>query len=125
MLFRSDSKGRSGKTPSDTSSSSSSNSSSNNSSSNSSSQSKPTSWRNGSTGEEVKKIQNRLTELGYYTGAVDGNFGDATEKAYRAFQEAAGLTVDGIAGSDRDVLYSDDAPYAPKVEETTAPAEEE
>lgn len=120
-----DSKGRSSKTPSDTSSSSSSNSSSNNSSSNSSSQSKPTSWRNGSTGEEVKKIQNRLTELGYYTGAVDGNFGDATEKAYRAFQEAAGLTVDGIAGSDRDVLYSDDAPYAPKVEETTAPAEEE
>lgn len=124
-----DSKGRSSKTPSDTSSSSSSNSSSSNSnsSSNSSStsQSKPTSWRNGSTGEEVKKIQNRLAELGYYTGAIDGNFGDETERAYRAFQEAAGLTVDGIAGSDREVLYSDDAPYAPKVEETTAPAEEE
>lgn len=124
-----DSKGRSSKTPSDTSSSSSSNSSSSNSnsSSNSSStsQSTPTSWRNGSTGEEVKKIQNRLAELGYYTGAIDGNFGDETERAYRAFQEAAGLTVDGIAGSDREVLYSDDAPYAPKVEETTAPAEEE
>ena len=120
-----DSKGRSSKTPSDTSSNSS-NSSSNNSgsSSNSSSQSKPTSWRNGSTGEEVKKIQSRLAELGYYTGAIDGSFGDATEKAYRAFQEAAGLTVDGIAGSDREVLYSDDAPYAPKNEETTAPAEE-
>lgn len=124
-----DSKGRSSKTPSDTSSSSSSNSSSSNSnsSSNSSStsQSTPTSWRNGSTGEEVTKIQNRLAELGYYTGAIDGNFGDETERAYRAFQEAAGLTVDGIAGSDREVLYSDDAPYAPKVEETTAPAEEE
>lgn len=123
-----DSKGRSSKTPSDTSSSSSnSSSSSSNSSSNSSSssQSTPTSWRNGSTGEEVKKIQNRLAELGYYTGAIDGNFGDETERAYRAFQEAAGLTVDGIAGSDREVLYSDDAPYAPKVEETTAPAEEE
>ena len=120
-----DSKGRSGKTPSDTSSNSSNSSSNNsNSSSNSSSQSKPTSWRNGSTGEEVKKIQTRLAELGYYTGAVDGSFGDATEKAYRAFQEAAGLTVDGIAGSDREVLYSDDAPYAPKVEETTAPTEE-
>lgn len=129
-----DSKGRSSKTPSDTSSSSSSSSSSSNSSSSNSnsssnssstSQSKPTSWRNGSTGEEVKKIQNRLAELGYYTGAIDGNFGDETERAYRAFQEAAGLTVDGIAGSDREVLYSDDAPYAPKVEETTAPAEEE
>lgn len=120
-----DSKGRSSKTPSDTSSNSSNSSSNNsNSSSNSSSQSKPTSWRNGSTGEEVKKIQTRLAELGYYTGAVDGSFGDATEKAYRAFQAAAGLTVDGIAGSDREVLYSDDAPYAPKNEETTAPAEE-
>lgn len=120
-----DSKGRSSKTPSNTSGASSSGSSNNSSSSSSSSsQSKPTSWRNGSTGEEVEKIQNRLAELGYYTGAIDGNFGDATEKAYRAFQEAAGLTVDGIAGSDREVLYSDDAPHAPKVEETTAPAEE-
>lgn len=120
-----DSKGRSSKTPSNTSGSSSSGSSNNSSSSSSSSsQSKPTSWRNGSTGEEVEKIQSRLAELGYYTGAIDGNFGDATEKAYRAFQEAAGLTVDGIAGSDREVLYSDDASHAPKVEETTAPAEE-
>lgn len=117
-----DSKGVSSQTPSDTSSTSSSgsSSSSDNSSSNSSSNSQPTSWRNGSTGEEVTKIQTRLTELGYYTGAIDGSFGDATEKAYRAFQEAAGLTVDGIAGSDREVLYSDDAPQAPKVEETTA-----
>lgn len=110
-----DSKGRSGKTPSDTS---------NSSSGGSSSSSKPNIWKNGSSGEEVKKIQNRLAELGYYTGAVDGNFGDATEKAYRAFQKAAGLTVDGIAGSDRDVLYSDDAPYAPKNEETTSPSDE-
>lgn len=113
-----DSTGKSSKTPSNTSSSSSSGSSS------SSADKKPTSWRNGSTGEEVKKIQTRLTELGFYTGAIDGNFGDATEKAYRAFQEAAGLTVDGIAGSDREVLYSDDAPTAPKQEETTAPQEE-
>lgn len=114
-----DSKGRSSDTPSNTSSSSSSSSSSSTSASK-----KPTTWRNGSTGEEVTKIQNRLTELGYYTGPIDGSFGDATEKAYRAFQEAAGLTVDGIAGSDREVLYSDDAPYAPKVEETTAANEE-
>lgn len=116
-----DSKGRSSQTPSNPSSSSSSGSSG----SSGSSSSKPTSWRNGSTGEEVEKIQTRLTELGYYTGAIDGNFGDATEAAYRAFQEAAGLTVDGIAGSDREVLYSDDAPMAPKAEETTEPATEE
>lgn len=126
-----DSKGRSSQTPSDMSSTASSGSSSN-ASSNSSSDSKPTSWRNGSSGDEVKKIQNRLTELGFYTGSVDGNFGDGTEQAYRAFQEAAGLTVDGIAGSDREVLYSDDAPHAKteeateaqKQEETTSPVEE-
>lgn len=117
-----DSTGKSSSTPSDISLSSSSSSVS--SKSDSSSSSKPTSWRNGSTGEEVKKIQNRLAELGYYTGAVDGMFGDATEQAYRAFQEAAGVIVDGIAGSDREVLYSDNAPEAPKVEETTATEEE-
>lgn len=105
-----DSKGRSSESPSDMSSTASDSSSS--SSSEPSSDSKLTSWRNGSSGEEVKKIQNRLTELGFYTGEIDGNFGDGTEEAYRAFQKAAGLVVDGIAGSDREVLYSDDAPYA-------------
>lgn len=128
------SSGKSDKTPSDMSStSSSSSSSSGSSSSSSSSSSTQTSWRNGSSGSEVKKIQQRLTDLGYYTGAVDGEFGDATEQAYRAFQKAAGLTVDGIAGSDRDVLYSDDAPEYQKpddskseedTQETTAPVEE-
>ncbi len=121
-----DSTGRSSQTPSNTSSTASSSSSSSSSSStDSSSSSTQTSWRNGSTGEEVTKIQTRLTELGFYTGAIDGNFGDATEAAYRAFQEAAGVTVDGIAGSDREILYSDDAPYAEKIEETTETPTEE
>ena len=123
-----DSQGRSDKTPSDMSATSSSVSSSSSNSSKGSSSSKPTSWKNGSSGEEVKKIQTRLKELGYYNGAVDGQFGDGTEKAFKAFQKEAGLTVDGIAGSDRNLLYSDDAPYAPKeeekTEETTAPQEE-
>lgn len=92
------------------------------SSSSSSSSSTPSTWSNGSSGEEVEKIQKRLQELGFYTGPIDGEFGNATEQAYRAFQEAAGVTVDGIAGSDRDVLYSDDAPHAQKAEE---PATEE
>lgn len=116
-----DSKGVSSSTPSSTSSSSSSSGSS----SSSSSTSKPeyTAYRNGSTGSEVTKIQERLAELGYYTGEISGTFDDATEAAYRAFQTQAGVYVDGVSGSDREVLYSDDAPYAP-VEETTAPVEE-
>ena len=55
-------------------------------------------------------MQQRLYDLGYYTGAVDGNFGESTEAAFKLFQETAGLYVDGVAGSDLDYLYADDAP---------------
>lgn len=137
-----DSQGRSSKTPSDTSSSSSSSNSSGSSSGSdnssgsssssasdssgnqSSSSNAPSVYKNGSSGAEVKKIQQRLADLGYYNGAIDGNFGDATEEAYKAFQKAAGLTVDGIAGDSRNTLYSEDAPEAPKAD-TTAKVEED
>jgi len=66
--------------------------------------------KNGSQGERVEKLQARLQELGYYNGLVDGDFGDLTEKAFKLFQKQAGLYVDGIAGSDVDYLYADDAP---------------
>lgn len=54
--------------------------------------------RLGSRGEEVRQVQKKLKELGYYSGAVDGIFGSGTQKAVRAFQKNCGLTVDGIAG---------------------------
>lgn len=54
--------------------------------------------KKGASGEEVKTLQRRLKQLGYYTGSVDGDFGDATEKALRAFQDRNNLLVDGIAG---------------------------
>ena len=59
----------------------------------------PSSLKKGSSGEAVKSLQKRLKELGYYTGSVDGDFGENTEKAVKAFQERNGLTVDGKAGS--------------------------
>lgn len=37
------------------------------------------SLRNGSTGTAVRTLQQRLKELGYYSGSVDGDFGDGTE----------------------------------------------
>lgn len=55
--------------------------------------------RYGSTGNEVRQIQKKLQELGYYTGNVDGIFGSATQKAVKSFQRNVGLTADGIAGS--------------------------
>ena len=108
-----DGSGRSSTSPSNANASYSNSTGNSGSSSSSSSQSStPSVWKNGSSGDEVVKIQKRLAELGFYDGAIDGEFGNQTEKAYIAFQQAAGVLVDGIAGSDRDVLYSDDAPSA-------------
>ena len=52
----------------------------------------------GSRGEEVRKIQTKLKNWGYYTGQVDGIFGSQTLSAVKWFQRKNGLTVDGIVG---------------------------
>ncbi|MBQ2972406.1 MAG: peptidoglycan-binding protein [Ruminococcus sp.] len=88
----------------------SSSSTSSSSSSSSSTTTNSSTLKNGSTGDAVVKLQSRLQELGYYSGPIDGDFGDGTEEAFKLFQEAAGLYVDGLAGSDVEYLYSDDAP---------------
>jgi len=54
--------------------------------------------RLGSRGEEVRKIQQRLKDWGYYKGPVDGIYGPKTRDAVIAFQKKHGLTPDGIAG---------------------------
>jgi putative chitinase len=54
--------------------------------------------REGSSGDGVKILQNRLKERGFSPGAVDGKFGLATEAALIAFQKSEGLLADGIAG---------------------------
>ena len=53
----------------------------------------------GSKGDDVKKLQNMLKTLGYFTGNATGNYGELTKSAVIAFQKAKGLTADGIAGS--------------------------
>ena len=69
-----------------------------------------TSLKNGSTGDDVRRMQNRLIELGYLSGRADGDFGDATEAAVRAFQARNGLTADGKAGTNTlNKLYSSSA----------------
>ena len=54
----------------------------------------------GSRGDEVKKIQTKLKNWGYYTGEVDGIYGVNTEKAVKNFQSKNGLKVDGIVGDE-------------------------
>ena len=44
------------------------------------------SYKRGSSGEMVKKIQTKLKEWGYYDGSVDGVFGSGTEKRSSIFR---------------------------------------
>lgn len=55
--------------------------------------------KQGSAGSEVKAIQSRLKEWGYYSGSVDGIYGSSTKAAVKKFQKANSLTPDGIAGN--------------------------
>src|SRR5215216_5367031 len=52
------------------------------------------------SGPALRKLQKRLTALGFDPGPIDGVFRVKTDRAVRAFQKANGLTVDGIAGTD-------------------------
>ena len=52
----------------------------------------------GSTGSEVRTIQDKLKRWGYYNGNVDGIYGSQTVAAVKRFQQKNGLQVDGISG---------------------------
>ncbi|WP_195201026.1 spore cortex-lytic enzyme [Faecalispora jeddahensis] len=54
--------------------------------------------RVGSRGDEVKQIQTKLKNWGYYKGNVDGIFGEQTKQAVISFQKKNSLTADGVAG---------------------------
>ena len=49
-------------------------------------------------GGEVVTLQERLQDIGFNPGRVDGHFGPATKAAVLAFQHSAGLVADGVAG---------------------------
>ena len=53
----------------------------------------------GSTGDQVRYMQQILKIFGYLDGAADGSFGNATLAAVKAYQNENGLAADGQAGS--------------------------
>lgn len=54
----------------------------------------------GNRGSQVTALQQKLTATGYYNGPATGFYGQLTQAAVRRFQQAKGLPVDGIAGSN-------------------------
>lgn len=57
-----------------------------------------TTQQSGSTGTQVAALQRLLNTQGYEAGTADGVFGPATKSAAQAFQQARGLTADGVVG---------------------------
>lgn len=54
--------------------------------------------RRGSTGQEVRALQEFLKQQGFDPGPIDGIFGPRTQQAVEAYQRARGLTPDGVVG---------------------------
>ncbi len=88
--------------------------------------------KKGDKGDEVKKVQRRLKELGYSVGTVDGVFGAKTQSSVKVFQARNALTVDGKVGQRTlDKLFSESAvpakgaaPVIPDAGETTPDPDE-
>jgi peptidoglycan hydrolase-like protein with peptidoglycan-binding domain len=65
----------------------------------------------GDSGDDVQKLQQRLKDLKYYTGAVDGRYGSALTTAVKRFQSTLGLDTTGIATANlQRMIYSSAAP---------------
>lgn len=53
--------------------------------------------------ETLRGVQKSLSEKGFYSGPMDGNYGEALNKALMAFQEKNGLKVTGLP--EQETLY--------------------
>ncbi|MFC7391769.1 peptidoglycan-binding protein [Scopulibacillus cellulosilyticus] len=74
---------------------------------------------NGSRGQHVSLLQDKLQRLGYYKGNVDGIFGTLTETAVKAFQSANGLSVDGMVGPNTRAALLNGHAAAPQPKAST------
>lgn len=55
--------------------------------------------KQGSAGLPVRRLQSRMSAVGFDTGGVDGRFGAKTEAAVRKLQQDFNLNVDGVVGT--------------------------
>ncbi len=77
--------------------------------------------QHGNSGEDVKALQRRLRDLGYFDGDIGGNYLTKTESAVKRFQAAVGIPANGVATpAVQEMIFSSDAPsYS---DSTTPPA---
>ncbi len=61
----------------------------------------------GDSGEDVKALQSRITDLGYYNGKISGNYLDGSYYGISTFQEKNGLHVTGKADVKTQALLFD------------------
>nr|MDT0659023.1 L,D-transpeptidase family protein [Micromonospora sp. DSM 115978] len=70
--------------------------------------------RLGAKGAEVKALQQRLAELGYWNGSADGTFGSLTQQAVFALQKSAGIGRDGVVGPKTEKVLDQGVRPKPK-----------
>lgn len=64
----------------------------------------------GDKGDHVTRLQERLTELGYFSGKISGKYDTETEKAVKQFQKNNGLVSSGMATQElQELLFSSNA----------------
>ncbi|HHY10997.1 MAG TPA: polysaccharide deacetylase family protein [Firmicutes bacterium] len=78
----------------------------------------------GHRGEEVKELQQLLSELGLYESGADGIFGDKTKAAVLEFQKRMNLVRDGIVGpGTRQTLHAEFMKLNPPLKHTVSTGE--
>lgn len=84
-----------------------------------------TTLRRGSSGSDVKKMQQSLIDAGYDVGTAgaDGIYGSATEAAVRKYQQDNGLVVDGVAGNQTLGKLYTPAQSSPTTTQQSTPTE--
>lgn len=79
----------------------------------------------GDSGQDVQNVQSRLKQWGYYSGDVDGVYGQGTVDAVVLFQQRNGITPDGVVGTDTAnalgiTLSNGDNGYKPSGDNTSS-----
>lgn len=77
-----------------------------------------------SQGERVIELQKQLSQLGYYTGNLDGIYGRLTRSAVTQFQQENGLRTDGIVGAKTQAALAKPSATASTPDTASAPTEQ-